>query len=87
MPEISRFFGIVILMYYGDHDPPHFHVVYSGMKGKVAIKTGEVLEGEISKRALKLIQEWIELHRNELLDNFEKVKNRRDDWKKIEPLI
>ena len=86
MPEISRFFGITILMFFGDHDPPHFHVFYSGMEAKVSIKSREVIQGEISARALKLIKEWIELHEKELLDNFEKIKNRREDWKKIEPL-
>ena len=86
MPEISRFFGITILMFFGDNDPPHFHVTYSGQEAKIAIRTREVIEGAISARALRLIKEWIELHEQELLDNFEKIKNRREGWKKIEPL-
>ena len=47
MPEISRFFGIVVQMYYADHDPPHFHVRYSGQKALVAIETLAVLRGRL----------------------------------------
>ena len=86
MPEISRFYGIIILMFFGDHEPPHFHVRYSGYKAKVEIKTGEIMEGDLPRRALRLIQDWIEIHESELLDNFEKCRMRRDDWKSIEPL-
>jgi len=62
MPEISRFFGIVIQMYYGDHDPPHFHVRYSGQKALIAIETLEVLRGQLPPRALSLVREWAALH-------------------------
>ena len=54
MPEISRFFGIVIAMYYNDHSPPHFHVRYAGQKAVLAIDSLTVLEGEIPPRALGL---------------------------------
>lgn len=86
MPEISRFFGIIITMFYGDHDPPHFHVFYEGEKSKINILTGEVMEGNISRRALRLVQDWIELHNDELIDTFEKIKKQETNWKKIEPL-
>ena len=74
MPEISRFFGIVIQMYYGDHDPPHFHVRYSGQKALIAIETLEVLRGQLSPRAVSLVREWAALHRAELLDDWNLAK-------------
>jgi len=86
MPEISRFFGIVIVMIYGDHDPPHFHVRYSGYEAKIEIESGEIVKGELPRRALRLIQDWIELHKKELLDNFAEIKNNSNAWKEIEPL-
>src|ERR1035441_2734223 len=52
MPEISRFFGIIVQMYYSDHDPPHFHVRYSGHKALIAIETLALLRGRLSPRAL-----------------------------------
>jgi hypothetical protein len=70
MPEISRFFGIVIQMYYGDHDPPHFHVRYSGHKALIAIESLEVLRGELPPRALSLVREWATLHQTELLEDW-----------------
>ena len=71
MPEISRFFGIVIQMYYKDHDPPHFHVRYSGQRALVAIEDSAVLRGQLSPRALALVREWAALHRAELLRDWE----------------
>ncbi len=71
MPEISRFFGIVVQMYYADHDPPHFHVRYSGQKALIAIGTLAVLRGNLSPRALGLVTEWAALHRTELMADWE----------------
>ena len=66
MPEISRFFGIVIRMFYDDHDPPHMHVEYQGKKAKIDFY-GNVLQGDLGSRtALKLAREWIDLHVEEL---------------------
>ena len=70
MPEISRFFGIVVQMYYADHDPPHFHVRYAGQKALVAIETLEVLRGSLSPRTLALVTEWAALHRAELMEDW-----------------
>jgi hypothetical protein len=70
MPEISRFFGIVVQMYYADHDPPHFHVRYAGQKALVAIETLEVLRGSLSPRALALVTEWAALHQAELMEDW-----------------
>ena len=70
MPEISRFFGIVVQMYYADHDPPHFHVRYAGQKALIAIDTLAVLRGDLSPRALGLVTEWAALHRAELVEDW-----------------
>jgi hypothetical protein len=65
MPEISRFLGIVIAMYYRDHAPPHFHAVYGDYEVTVAIATGQV-QGFLPARALAAVQEWRRMHRAEL---------------------
>ena len=70
MPEISRFFGIVVQMYYADHDPPHFHVRYAGQRALVAIETLALLRGSLSPRALALVTEWAALHRAELMEDW-----------------
>ena len=85
MPRISSFFGIVIEMYFGDHPPPHFHARYSGEMAKIEITTGAVLAGSLSKRALRLVREWTEQHRDELEANWGRVVNS-DQPESIEPL-
>ena len=65
MPEISRFLGIVIAMYYRDHAPPHFHAVYGEYEVTVAIATGDV-QGFLPVRALAAVQEWRQMHRVQL---------------------
>jgi hypothetical protein len=69
MPEISRFYGIIIRMYFNDHNPPHFHAEYQGEQAEYNIKTLEIIAGNISNRANALILEWASLHREELLNN------------------
>ncbi|RKY10900.1 MAG: transcriptional regulator [Planctomycetota bacterium] len=69
MPIISRFFGIVIYMYWKDHAPPHFHAKYGDDEIVVEIRTGNV-SGSMSNRAIKLIQEWRQLHEDELLEDW-----------------
>ena len=66
MPELSRFFGIIITLYYDDHVPAHFHVRYGSQRAIVAIETLTVLEGELSPRVRGLVVEWAALHRDEL---------------------
>ncbi len=66
MPELSRFLGIVIAMYYRDHGPPHFRAIYGEFEATINIDTGE-LNGSLPKRALAHVQEWPLLHRDELL--------------------
>lgn len=70
MPEISRFFGMAIAMFYNDHSPPHFHVAYAGRHALIIIETGKVLAGDLPPRALKLVEEWRQLHLQELLDDW-----------------
>lgn len=76
MPVISRFFGIVIYMFWRDHPPAHFHAKYQGQEITVEIETGKV-EGNISARALGLVQEWRQLHKAELIENWKFAKEMR----------
>jgi len=85
MPELSRFFGIVVTMYYDDHAPPHFHVRYSGQKAVFSIEPLDVLRGRLPPRALGLVVEWASLHRVELEDNWERAR-RLGRLKRIAPL-
>ena len=84
MPEISRFYGIIIMMYWQEHNPPHFHAVYQGFKMLVNILTLET-KGEFPQRAKALIFEWISLHREELLKNWE-LSILGEPLEKINPL-
>lgn len=74
MPQISRFFGIIIMMYYDDHNPPHFHARYGGQECLIRIDNFQVLEGNLSSRALKMVLEWAEIHQLELIDNWERAR-------------
>ena len=84
MPEICRFYGILIKMYFNEHNPPHFHAEYQEYKTVITIKDG-VVEGEMPKRALKLIFEWLDLHQEELLKNWDTIAET-GKFKRIEPL-
>ncbi|MEH2314473.1 MAG: DUF4160 domain-containing protein [Nostoc sp.] len=77
MPEISRFFGMIVTMYYNDHPPPHFHVRYNQQKAIISIETLEILERKLSSRAFKLILEWATLHQNELMENWELARDNQ----------
>lgn len=66
MPQVSRFFGIVIKMYYNDHQPPHFHAEYNEFIAEIGIDTFEVLQGELPRRVMGLVLEWAAIHREEL---------------------
>jgi Domain of unknown function (DUF4160) len=77
VPRISAFYGIVITMYYRDHEPPHFHAVYGEHQAQIVIATLEPLVGEFPARALRLVREWAELHRAELQANWEKARARQ----------
>ena len=70
MPEISRFFGIVIRMFFNDHEPAHFHASYGDQEALIEVETLTVYRGSLPRRALALVLEWAALHRREL----------RQDW-------
>ena len=67
MPRISEFYGIAVYIYYRDHNPPHFHAIYGDSEAVIDIRTGDMMEGVIPRRALKLVREWCDIHRDELL--------------------
>lgn len=74
MPTISMFYGIVVLMFFMDnerHHLPHVHVRYQGRKASVAIEDGRVLDGDFPAKQLKLVQAWVEIHKDELYANWE----------------
>jgi hypothetical protein len=71
MPEISLFFGIRITINYNDYVPPHFHAEYNGNKALVDIVNCKVLKGSLPKRQLKLVLAWTEIHKDELMQNWE----------------
>jgi len=85
MPELCRFYGIIIRMFYGDHAPPHFHAVYQGGEIKVNIHTLEVMEGVMARRAQVLVLEWAALHRTELRQAWELASTNKEP-SKIAPL-
>ncbi|MBK9255149.1 MAG: DUF4160 domain-containing protein [Saprospiraceae bacterium] len=86
MPEISRFYGIVIYMYFKDHFPPHFHAVYNEFEALMSIESGEIMQGDIPKKQLRLVQAWTELYREELLKNFALLSSENPSYIKINPL-
>jgi len=85
MPEISRFYGIIILMYFDEHNPPHFHARYGSEKVAIEVASLRVLEGRLPSRALGLVIEWASQHQEELMMNWEALRNDRPP-KKIQPL-
>ncbi len=85
MPEISRFYGIVIRMYFSDHNPPHFHAFYSGDEAVIDIQTLAVLSGRLPGRALGLVVEWGLLHSDELRDLWKKARDAHE-LHRIDPL-
>ena len=84
MPEISRFLGIVIAIFYDDHAPPHFHAKYGEYEITVDVQTG-VVKGRFSRRGLAHVLEWHELHRDELMENWNLARDRRP-LRRIAPL-
>jgi hypothetical protein len=85
MPEISRFFGIVIYIFFNEHNPPHFHAVYGDQKALIDIHTLGVLKGALPPRALGLVMEWTALHKDELLKCWRQASASQTP-DKIEPL-
>jgi hypothetical protein len=84
MPELSRFLGIVIAMYYRDHLPAHFHAVYGEYEATIELESGKV-NGKLPPRALAHVLEWSSIHRQELDEAWERARSNRP-LPKIEPL-
>ena len=85
MPELSRFYGIVIKMYFADHAPPHFHAEYGDAEALISIETLATFAGRLPPRALGIVTEWAALHQNELRDAWRKASNL-ESVEKINPL-
>jgi hypothetical protein len=85
MPEISRFYGIVIYMFLNDHNPPHFHAHYGEFEILVDINNLSVLKGTFPSRALRMVIEWASLHQKELTEAWENLRNCQPP-SKINPL-
>ncbi len=85
MPEISRFYGIVVYMYFNEHPPAHFHAKYGSYWASVDIGTLKVSEGFLPRRAERLVLEWAGAHRQELLDNWDSLRTDFS-FRAIEPL-
>ena len=86
MPELSRFLGISILMYFDDHNPPHFHARYNDYRALISIDELKILEGHLPARILGLVIEWAELHKKELMQDWAMVKTT-GNYVKIDPLV
>lgn len=86
MPEISRFLGIVIAIYYNDHAPPHFHAKYGDRVGVFSIADLRLLEGRLPDRIISLVLEWAFEHRDELMEDWKLAEDKKP-LKKIEPLV
>ncbi len=74
MPAVSRFFGIVIAMYFDDHGVPHFHARHSQGSAKIRIDTLEPLDSTLDRRQLRLVLAWAELHHDELVENWRRAR-------------
>lgn len=85
MPEISRFFWIIIAMYYKEHASPHFNAKYAGQRAAFAISDLRIIEGSLPRRAISPVLEWAFLHREELADNWHRAE-RREDLARIKSL-
>jgi len=83
MPEISRFYGIVIRLFYGDHMPPHFHVSYGSCSAKFNIENLNWIEGNLPPRATAMVEEWAKLHQSELRAAFLSVSEIKSRAKLI----
>ncbi|MFQ5855874.1 MAG: DUF4160 domain-containing protein [Anaerolineae bacterium] len=85
MPEISRFFGIIVRMYFDEYPPPHFHAIYGEHEAQIGIDPIVVLRGSLPRRATSMVIEWAALHQRELMDDWDLLRNNQPA-QKIEPL-
>lgn len=82
MPEVTRFYGIVVKLFFGDHPPPHFHVVYGEYNALFNIETLEMIEGDLPNRATKMVIEWATRYQIELLEMWQ-----TQQFNKLPPLV
>ncbi len=85
MPEISRFLGIIIAMYYKEHNPPHFHVRYNAYKATISINDLALLDGKLPPKVLGLVIEWASMHQESLIEDWQ-LAEKFAELKKIPPL-
>lgn len=85
MPELSRFYGIIIAIYYDEHNPPHFHARYNEYKISIEINNFAIIDGSLPPKAYGLVTEWALIHKEELLENWNLAKEGKV-LKKINPL-
>jgi hypothetical protein len=86
MPTISLFYGIKVTMYWDDHSPAHFHVEYAEQQATILIQEGVVGVGALPNKQLKLVLAWCELHKDELMQNWELSKEGKP-LNAIAPLV
>ena len=86
MPQIIYFLGVIIRMFYRDHNPPHFHAVYADFEGIIDIEKNEIIGGYLPPRVLAIVSEWTAIHQNELMDNWERAR-QQESLKDIAPLV
>ncbi len=85
MPEVARFYGIIIQFFYNDHAPPHFHAVYGEFDAQVNIDDFSIIKGKLPKRAHELVILWASQHKDDLLREWELSRNEQPLFK-IDPL-
>lgn len=85
VPTVSRFYGIDIVMWFNDHEPPHFHACYGEYEAKISIESGAVLSGELPGRALKLVRKWQSVSKSALMSNWVRARDQQP-LQRIEPL-
>jgi len=87
MPTISMFYGVIVRMYFApkEHNPPHIHVYYQDERASINIENGEILNGTFPSKQYRLIQAWIEIHKDELFADWYLCQNGEKPFK-IEPL-
>lgn len=81
MPEITRFYGIIIKLFFADHPPPHFHAIYGEYNALFNLETLEIIEGDLPNRATKMVIEWALMYQKELLEMW-----NTQDFRKLPPL-
>ena len=86
MPVISRFYGISIMIFFKDHNPPHFHAKYEGRVAIFNIRTHRLIAGSLPPNAVRLVREWLKLHEKELMDDWNRAQTDKE-LKPIQPLV